>query len=168
MSPRSYRCPIEQRNINVTVVPWQAGLLWGGLCIASGDRLLPPCSYHVVTRYPRGIHEGCTRYTRGSASLSPMYIAWCCAEPASELLAPWKWRELSSPSPGPLPKGEGELSAAWRQIEASRQLARRTTEHPLTGGVAEAKPDSRISVTPAARRSRKPEDRRSKAERRPK
>ena len=97
-----------------------------------------------------------------------MYIAWCCAEPASELLAPWKWRELSSPSPGPLPKGEGELSAAWRQIEASRQLARRTTEHPLTGGVAEAKPDSRISVTPAARRSRKPEDRRSKAERRPK
>ena len=33
-----------------------------------------------------------------------------------------------------LPKGEGELSAAGRQIEASRHLARRPTEHPLLGG----------------------------------
>ena len=37
------------------------------------------------------------------------------------------------PHPGPLPGGEGELSAAGRQIEASRQLARRPTEHPLLG-----------------------------------
>jgi hypothetical protein len=33
----------------------------------------------------------------------------------------------------PLPKGEGELSAAGRQIEAARHLARRPTEHPLLG-----------------------------------
>ena len=37
------------------------------------------------------------------------------------------------PHPGPLPGGEGELSAAGRQIEASRHLARRPTEHPLLG-----------------------------------
>ena len=36
--------------------------------------------------------------------------------------------------PGPLPKGEGELSPAWQQIEASRHLARRPTEHPLLWG----------------------------------
>ena len=37
------------------------------------------------------------------------------------------------PHPGPLPKGEGELSAAGRQIEAARHRARRPTEHPLLG-----------------------------------
>ncbi len=38
------------------------------------------------------------------------------------------------PHPSPLPKGEGELSAAWQQNEASRHLARRLTEHPLLWG----------------------------------
>ena len=39
----------------------------------------------------------------------------------SALLALWKRRKLRSPSPRPSPRGEGELSAAWRQIEASER-----------------------------------------------
>jgi len=51
------------------------------------------------------------------------------------------------PHPGPLPKGEGELSPAWRQIEASRHLARRPTEHPLLGKMAGVRRNGAAGLT---------------------
>ena len=55
------------------------------------------------------------------------------------------------PHPGPLPRGEGELSAAWRHSEASRYLARRPTEHPLLGQKERPSPTLAYLAHPQAR-----------------
>ncbi len=93
-----------------------------------------PTRFPEQTQLPAGpARHSASQRTRLSNAAKNWNLAWRVS--GSELLAPWKRREPRSPHPGPLPKGEGELSAARRQIEASRHLARRPTEHPLLGEI---------------------------------